>query len=217
MKKIIVIPIKTNNQRLPGKNTMGLAGRPLYEYIFSSVKETGIETYVDSSDEEILKIARKYNFNTIKRPVSLNSPETSGNDLINHAISKIEVDEDYLFGQFFVTTPFIKSNTIKKSFNLLDNQKKYTSCFGTYEVFDRFWLGNEPVNHQPGKLVGTQYMKPLLRESGFYVFKKSSFLSEQSRITKQYTTFRVEDRECIDIDTIEDFVFAEAVKSKGLI
>jgi CMP-N-acetylneuraminic acid synthetase len=60
-------------------------------------------------------------------------------------------------------------------------------------------------------------MKPLLRESGFYVFKKSSFLSEQSRITKQYTTFRVEDRECIDIDTIEDFVFAEAVKSKGLI
>jgi CMP-N-acetylneuraminic acid synthetase len=78
-------------------------------------------------------------------------------------------------------------------------------------------LGNEPVNHQPGKLVGTQYMKPLLRESGFYVFKKSSFLSEQSRITKQYTTFRVEDRECIDIDTIEDFVFAEAVKSKGLI
>ena len=52
----IVIPIKTNNQRLPGKNTMLLNGRPLYDYAFQSVKQCkNIDSvFVDSSDDLIL-------------------------------------------------------------------------------------------------------------------------------------------------------------------
>ena len=70
---------------------------------------------------------------------------------------------------------------------------------------------NSPVNHEYKKLVGTQYMKnPLLRESGFYVFKKSAFLLERSRITENFRYFQVEESECIDIDTLCDFLYAEA-------
>ena len=115
MKKAIVVPIKTNNQRLPGKNTMILHGKPLHDYLFDTLKSLkNIEIYVHSSDEEILEYARKkYEFKTIKRPDSLNSPETSGNDLIEHALSNIDCD---VLGQFFVTTPFLKK---KQFINLL--------------------------------------------------------------------------------------------------
>ena len=215
MKKAIVVPIKTNNQRLPGKNTMSLGDMPLYAHLFKTLQKTTIEVYVDSSDDEILKIAKQYNFKTIKRPVSLNTPETSGNDLINHALENIDCD---ILGQFFVTTPFLKIETIEKSFNLLEsNSEKISSSFGLYPVYDRFWLNNKPVNHNYKNLVGTQYMNPLMRESGFYVFKKESFLNENSRITKDFITFEVNEKECIDIDTIEDFIYASEIYNKGLI
>ena len=127
MKKAIVVPIKTNNQRLPGKNTMMLGDMPLYAHLFKTLEKTKIDVYVDSSDDEILNIARKYNFKTIKRKVSLNTPETSGNDLIHHALKNIDCD---ILGQFFVTTPFLKLETIEKSFELLETSpKKISSIF----------------------------------------------------------------------------------------
>ncbi len=209
MKKVIVIPIKTNNQRLPGKNTMDLAGKPLYQYLFETVSDIGIDVVIDSSDDKILSIAREFNFKTIKRDITLNSPETSGNDLILNQIKKLDLNDDCILGQFFVTTPFLEKNTIQKAFDLLE-EADYTSCFGLYKVYDRFWYQGEPVNHNPKSLVGTQYMDPLRREAGFYTFKVGAFLNESSRITSNFVNFEVNETECIDIDTYVDFMFAES-------
>ena len=104
MNKVVVIPIKTNNQRLPGKNTMMLGDKPLYQHLFDTVvKCDNIDKiYVDSSDEKILKIAESFGFDTFLRNVDLNGPETSGNDLIQNFLEEIDCD---ILGQFFVTCP----------------------------------------------------------------------------------------------------------------
>lgn len=206
----IVIPIKTNNQRLPGKNTMTLGDKPLYQHLFDTVKKCKNvdEIYVDSSDMRILQVARENGFKVIKRPDKLNSPETSGNNLINHAIQHID---DEIIGQFFVTTPFLKSTTIDQAFSILMSSHGIGSCFGLYPVHDRFWKDGKPLNHSLNMLVGTQYMQPVYREAGFYVFRKSRFIEEQSRITKLHTTFDVEPLECVDIDVKADFIYAQAV------
>ena len=39
MKVVSFIPIKLNNQRLPGKNLMDLNGKPMCDYIFQTVKQ----------------------------------------------------------------------------------------------------------------------------------------------------------------------------------
>jgi len=216
MKKAIVVPIKTNNQRLPGKNTMDLGDKPLHDHLFDTLTQLDdIQIYVDSSDNDILKyVENKYNFKIIKRPPALNSPETSGNDLIDHALKYVDCD---IFGQFFVTTPFLKSKTIVEAFNKFDD-KEVDSCFGVYPVYDRFWLKDKPVNHTYNKLVGTQFMlNPLMREGGFYVFKSKTFKIERSRITKNHTCFEVNENECIDIDTINDFLYAEIMYKRGLV
>lgn len=56
MHKIVsFIPIKLNNQRLPGKNLMILEGRPLCDYIFNTICQVNAisEKYVYCSDEKI--------------------------------------------------------------------------------------------------------------------------------------------------------------------
>lgn len=214
LKTAIVIPIKTNNQRLPGKNTKNLNGRPLYDYLFNTVKKCKKvdNIYVDSSCDEILSIAESYDFKTIKRPETLNTPETSGNDLLNFELQHVEND---IICQVFVTLPFIEHTTIDKCISELSKNSKVSSILPLYEVYDRFWYEKEglivPVNHNPDSLVGTQYMKPILRECGFYVFKKKNFLKEQKRVTKQYKVLTFEESQFIDIDTKLDFVYAEAV------
>ena len=55
MKVVSFIPIKLNNQRLPGKNLLPLDGKPMCEYIFDTIKNVkGIdEKYVYCSDRKI--------------------------------------------------------------------------------------------------------------------------------------------------------------------
>lgn len=57
MEKIVsFIPIKLNNQRLPGKNLLLLNGRPTCQYIFDTIAkvDTIDEKYVYCSDEAIM-------------------------------------------------------------------------------------------------------------------------------------------------------------------
>ena len=212
MKTAAIIPIKTNNQRLPGKNTKLLNGIPLYEYLFQTVvKVEGIDSiYVSSSDKEILEIAKSKGFLTIERPISLDSPDTSGNDLLLFETQFIEEEN---ICQLFVTLPFIEVETIQKCIDTIKLESA-DSLLPVYEVYDRFWLaGNglvKPVNHDPGSLVGTQYMKPLYREAGFYVFKKEAFLREKKRITKNFKHIIFDEKQFVDIDTELDFFYATA-------
>ena len=208
-----IIPIKTNNQRLPGKNTKILNGKPLYEYLFETVvKVKEIDNvYVSSSDDEILKIAKERGFLTIKRPSELNSPETSGNDLLQFETKFIK---EKIICQLFVTLPFVKETTIKKCIETI-KKTSAESVIPVYEVQDRFWIQKEnssltPINHDPSILVGTQYMTPLYREAGFYVFNKDAFLREKTRITKNFKhVIFEEEQQFIDIDTEIDFFYAE--------
>ena len=56
MKKVVAfVPIKLNNQRLPGKNLLPLGGKPLCRYIFETLLEVdGIDrVYAYCSDERL--------------------------------------------------------------------------------------------------------------------------------------------------------------------
>lgn len=209
-KSAIVIPIKTNNQRLPGKNTKLLAGKPLYQYLFDTVKkcETIDEIFVDSSDEKILKISKQEGFKTIKRPINLNSPETSGHDLVEFELNYINYP---IIVQLFVTLPFVKAKTIDNAVQKLCEKPKADSILAVYEIHDRFWYDGKPISHNPAKLVGTQYMKPLCCECGFYIFRRDAFLREKCRVTKRFEQLIVDSTECVDIDTYLDFLYAETI------
>lgn len=62
MKVVSFIPIKLNNQRLPGKNTMLLNRRPTCDYIFETISNVDAidEKYVYCSNEEIIPYIKPY-------------------------------------------------------------------------------------------------------------------------------------------------------------
>jgi len=93
MKIVSFIPIKLNNQRLPGKNTMDLNGKPLCSYIFNTLKEIDLidEKYVYCSDDRIIPyIPAGLVF--LKRDAYLDGNQVKGLEIIEHFVRDVDAD-----------------------------------------------------------------------------------------------------------------------------
>ena len=64
MKSACFIPIKSNSERVPGKNFRELNGKRLYQYICEHVQEADVfdDIYVDTNSEEVKEYAGKKGF-----------------------------------------------------------------------------------------------------------------------------------------------------------
>ena len=62
MKPICVVPARGGSKRLPRKNIVDLAGKPLVAWVIGAARESGIfaHVYVSTEDDEIKAVAERY-------------------------------------------------------------------------------------------------------------------------------------------------------------
>ena len=130
MKIVSFIPIKLNNQRLPGKNTMLLNGRPTCDYIFETISNVDNidEKYIYCSDETIKSYIRPYEekgLQFLKRDPALDGFEVKGLDIIERFIQDVDAD---IYVLTHVTQPFTKCESIRKALDKVISGE-YDSAF----------------------------------------------------------------------------------------
>lgn len=209
MKVALFIPIKLNNQRLPGKNLMNLNGRPLCDYMFQTVLklENVEEKYVYCSDEAIIPYMPQ-GLTFLKRPRWLDGFEIKGLDIIEQFVNTVDAD---VYVLTHVTQPFVKKESFDKALNSVICGM-HDSAFSAIELQDYIWYNGEPLNYDPSNIVRTQDLTPTYVETGaFFIFKKEVFTKYHRRIGFNPHIEIVDQFESIDIDTREDFELAEAV------
>jgi CMP-N-acetylneuraminic acid synthetase len=207
MKIVGVIPVKLNSKRLPMKNIKLLNNKPLCQYLFDTVENIKefdeIYCYCSSNEiEDYLPSKITY----LKRDKSLDSDNTSMNDILKKFMSEINSD---IYVLLHVTAPFIKKKTI---INCIDKVKNYNfdSSFSATEIRGFLWKDNKSINFDPSNIPRTQDLDPIYEEtSGIYVFKKDIFLNHNRRVGFNPYIHLVKFKESIDIDTIDDFKLAE--------
>lgn len=213
IKRVVAyIPIKSESERLPNKNTRLFCGKPLYTYIIENAINSNSfnDIYIDTDSEEIKKYARQHRLNVIDRPKFMTRNNVNGNDLLLYDFN-YSLDGDYIF-QLFVTSPLLKAETIKKCVDILKKSKVYDSIFTVTKESGWFWLDRNPINYRPNVLPRSQDAIPLLKEStGLYGITKKSLLKYKCRIGAKPKLFEIDKYEGIDIDTKDDFVYAEYV------
>lgn len=208
-KIVAMVPIKLNNERLPGKNTKALAGRPLIDYILSTLKEVQSidEIYVFCSDDAIVSYLPD-GVKFLKRSPELDLPTANFTQFFD-AFQK-EIDADiYVFTH--ATAPFVK----KETFDLCIEKVKsnmYDSAFSATRIQDFLWREGKPLNFDASNLPRSQDMEPIYREtSGVYVFWSDVFQRTKRRIGEHPYIAEVSWTEAVDINTQDDFDFACAV------
>lgn len=206
------IPIKSNSERVKGKNFRELNGKKLYEYICENVKIADVfdEVYIDTNSDEIFQYAKNMGFNVIERKAELALNSANGNDLLNYHF-EIHSQFDYYF-QLFATAPYLQAQTIKRCVNELISTAKYDSCFTATSSNGFYWLNNTPINYRPGVLPRSQDMLPMIEETtGLYGITKDALSKYKCRIGANPYVEVISKFEAVDINTEEDFKIAEFV------
>ena len=226
-KIIALVPMKGNSERVPNKNLKKFNGSPLYHVIINTLlKSSLIDSIIINTDSDKIADDIKFNFkNKIEiriRDERIRGDFVSMNKIIEDDLLNSNAD---IYIQTHSTNPLLDVNSIDKALTLMINNIKnnfiyFDSIFSVTKIQTRFYdINAKPINHDPNKLIRTQDLDPMYEENScFFIFTKSSFKnSNNKRIGINPKLFEIDKVESVDIDTIDDFIIAEALyKSKLL-
>lgn len=212
MKVVAFVPIKMNNERLPGKNTKEFSnGRPLISYILETLKKVnGIdEIYVYCSNESVKKYLPdgvKY----LKRDTYLDQSTTSFNEVLTYFARDVDADAYILT---HATAPFISAGTFEKAIAALKSNE-YDSALAVRKLQEFIWKDGQPLNYDPERIPRTQDLEPYYTETcGMYVYTRELIVNEKRRIGHRPCLIEVSEIEACDINNPNDFVIADAIAS----
>lgn len=210
MKVAAFVPIKLNNERAPGKNTMPFSdGTPLITHFLKTLVQVPEidELYVFCSREEI----RDYlvpGVRYLKRPERLDTREATPQDIISTFMSQVEAD---VYMVCHCTSPFVKAERFSECIQKVCSGE-YDSAFTGEKLQRLMWHNGEPLNFDAANVPRTQDLPVYYNEvSAAYVFHRNTFETLRRRIGVKPYICEVSGVECVDIDYPEDFQIANAI------
>lgn len=222
---LAIIPARGGSKRLPRKNVLDLAGKPLIAWsIEAGLKSKYIDkVIVTSDDDEILGIANEFGSDTIKRPDELASDTATSFDAIKHTINNIDRYDYIVLLQ--PTSPLRTADQIEEAIELLES-KSADAVISVCEMdHSPLWSNTLPNdNSMQGFLRDeilnkrSQDLEPYYRLNGaIYICDTNRLLEEKSFLFKENIFAYKMDRESsVDIDEKIDFQFAEIlIKGRG--
>jgi len=210
VKVVAIVPVKLNNERLPGKNTKRFDdGTPLIHFILNTLLKVPElnEIYVYCSDEAI-KEYLPHGIYFLKRDTELDRSETKGNQILEKFVNTIDAD---IYVLSHTTGPFTKPESVSKCIQGIKSGD-YDSGFLAQRLPELMWTDTGPLNFDAHDVPRTQDLPKIYAEApGAYVFTKETFKKYRSRNGKKPYICEVSAIECIDIDYMEDFEIANAI------
>ena len=214
----LVIPIKLNNERLPGKTFLPLHNKPLCEYTFDRCVQfkihmknnfnINIDLYVYCSDDEICNWLPNPHITFVQRPKLLDD----NNILMNQVLSSFEdtIKADIYLVQF-ITCPYLKVSSMVNAFTQLI-QCGLDSIYSIQKISAFVDYDHHALNYNPKAVERTQDIKHIEIHSNSFYFMRKNVIKMGRRTGHAPASYIVSDIEAIDIDTESDLLFANMIK-----
>ncbi len=214
MKTVALVPIKMNNERLPGKNTKAFSdGKPLISCILetlSKVQELN-EIYVYCSNPEIQKYFPNEKIRYLRRSEYLDQSTTKFNDVLYSFAKDVKAD---IYVLAHATAPFIKPERFIEGIQAV-LFGEYDSALSVAKLQEFLWENGKPFNYDPVSIPRTQDLTPIFKETcGMYIYRHELICQENRRIGHRPYLVEISDIEAIDINNPMDFEIADAIYSK---
>lgn len=211
MKVVAVVPIKMNNERLPGKNTKAFSdGKPLIKCILetlSNVPELD-EIYVYCSNPQINKFFPNKKIKFLQRSESLDQSSTTLNEVLQSFANDVQSD---IYVLAHATAPFVKKESFSKAINMVKSGD-YDSAFAVMPLREFLWKDGIPFNYDLFSIPRTQDLETIFAETcGMYVYTSDLIKKENRRIGHSSYMVELSKIEACDINDSEDFEIANAI------
>jgi CMP-N-acetylneuraminic acid synthetase len=225
-----LIGARGGSERLPGKNIKNFFGKPLIVWTIEAAKKSGIfeRIIVVTDSTDIAAIAKHSGAEVpFMEPAEL-ATNLSYHDALRYTLQKLADDEKYVPENFILLEPSAVGRTvshIREVAELLTTRTDFDSIVGISEVPGHFSYSKQLViasNGIVGRVGDNAPLKNLIHRnqevpksyvinSAIYGFRRKNLFEGDKSLWGESTYGYVMDgSKLADIDTIEDWVMAEA-------
>jgi CMP-N,N'-diacetyllegionaminic acid synthase len=221
MKILGIIPARGGSKGVPSKNKKIIAGQPLLQYTLeaaSASKKLSV-VYVSSDDDEILKIAKGYNFQLHKRQAHLATDESPVTDTVSN-ILELEKSSIDAIAILQPTSPLRTGSDIDNAIDILEKNQDIQSVISVVPMDDihpaRMYKLNsvncmEPFVSEYEQARRQEIPLAYYRNGSIYITRLQAFRSNKSMMTKPIKPYIMEFNWLLNIDSPRDVLIAEAL------
>lgn len=214
---LAIIPARGASKRLPNKNILDFAGKPLIAWtIDAALKSKCITNVIVSTDDaQIASIAKKFGAKVpFLRPDSLATDESTTIDVVVDLVSKLSNKYKYI-ALLQPTSPLRTSQHIDESFKQLGDKDAVVSVVKTEHPIE--WCNTLSSNKNLDNFINgtvrnkrSQDLPERYRINGaIYIIKTDILLREKTFLLEKGAVAYIMDRDVsIDIDQKQDFIIA---------
>jgi len=213
-KVVAFVHAKGSSTRVPSKNLRILGDKPLFCHAICNALHTNYvsKVIIDSESSEVLALGQRYGATPLLRPEKLATNSATGDDLAYWQASNYPDSNVVL--QVVPTAPFLRPESIDGAIKLLLDNSAFDSVAGVYEEALYQWIDGKPAYYLPdGSIPNSNVMRKTVYETtGLYVNSTKAVLKLKRRLNPDkclpYVLSKIE---ATDINTLEDFEFAEYI------
>jgi len=218
---LAVVPARGGSKGIPRKNIRLLGGEPLIGYTLRTALDASIidGLVVSTDDVEIADVASGYGVDVVRRPRELGSDSATTESVLLHVIDSLAS-----CGKFFdiilvlePTSPLRSVSTIHRATEMIiDNH--FNSLLAIRETRENVGILKDGFFRciVPDAPRRRQLRTPFYIESStIYAARIDWFCRTKTLVCENWGALIVSDLEAVDINTEEDFMFAEFLIFKG--
>ena len=217
---IAIITARGGSKRIPKKNIKDFMGKPMLAYAIEAAKESGIfdELMVSTDSEEIAEVAKRCGAVV----PFMRSKETSSDFATTYDVLEEVLAEYGKQGKKFNTlcciypcVPFLTAKTLVEAYsqftkNSADALQPVCKYPAPVEWAMRIENGFLIPDDRKSQSLRSQDLSPRFYDAGMFYFLKTDVMLEEMSITPKNTLgYVIDEAECQDIDTPDDWRMAE--------
>lgn len=218
MKILIVIPARGGSKGIPKKNIRLMNGEPLIAYSIKNalcVKDKyDVDVVVDTDDNEIAKIAKRYGSEICMRPDELAGDDVTLDPVIVHAYNEMKKRKRCIYDYVVTmqpTSPTLKSATLIKAISYAVDNEIDTVISVINDPHLAWRKKDGGILPEYKERVNRQLLPAHYKETGGFLISNSLLLDKGLRIGESIQVFEVPEQEAIDIDSVKDWVVCESI------
>lgn len=217
---VAIVPARAGSKRLPGKNMLPLAGKPLIQWTLDAAKESGVIDLilVTSDDLAVLDLAHQQGAMAVSRPPELATDTATTVDAVIHAFHHLE-SQGYTAQRVMLlqpTSPLRQGDDIKAAVARMDKTNA-TSVVSVCEMeHSPLWSNTLPADGCMDHFLDTQAIgkrsqdlpKHYRLNGAVYLTHSDAFQRNQHFFSSPSFSLEMQQEHSIDIDSALDFALA---------
>ena len=223
-----IIPARGGSKGVKRKNIAYLGDKPLIAYTIEVALQSKLNrVIVSTEDDEIIEVALNHGANVpFKRPMELALDTSNSIDVAIHGLNKMELLEDKIYDAVMYlqpTTPFRSASDINNCIDLLEQNKQADSVISVVDVNGYYpermkYIENgyliDPEFGEKKEGQNRQELRSIYIKNGAVYLSRRQTLLNGTLKGDRSLAYEMSYYDSVNIDTVEDFEFAQWVLDK---